>query len=153
MQGVPFHKLLWKIPTAIFFTDASGISMGSYHFSSGLTWNYSFPPDILKHTTINHMEFFMFIVQLLLMEYTNTLNSQHILIWMDNQTAILWLRKQPYSDPFANWLFKILGIILLRNEFSIQGNYLSGNLNFIADMFQASRTTNVGCTICWLYQL
>jgi len=53
MRGVPFHKLLWKMPTTIFFMDASGIRMGSYHFNSGLTWNYIFPSNILEHITIN----------------------------------------------------------------------------------------------------
>jgi len=48
------------------------------------------------------MEFFTFIVQLLLMEYTDTLVGQHILIWMDNQTAVSWLWKQSHSDEFAD---------------------------------------------------
>ena len=52
--------------------------------------------------------------------------------------AISWLRKQPRSDYFAAWLYHVMGAILLRNDFSIWGNHLSGNLNFIADTVSRS---------------
>ena len=84
MAGVPFEKLLSKIPTTIFFVDASGLGIDSYNFNSGLIWNYTFSLDILKFTSINHMKFFTFIVQLLLIEMSDTLDRQYILIWIDN---------------------------------------------------------------------
>ena len=88
MNGVPFTKLLWKIPILIFFMDTSGIGIGSYHLNSSLTWNYVFLLNILIFTTINHLEFFIFIIQLLLLKYYSMLDGEHILIWMDNQTVV-----------------------------------------------------------------
>ena len=58
---------------------------------------------------------------------------KNLLIWIDNSSAISWLKKQPHSDIFADWLFRILGLILIRNNFSLWGQHLAGNLNFIAD--------------------
>ena len=122
------------MPTSIFFTDALGIGIGSYHLNSSLIWNYAFPINLLLFTTINHLEFFIFIIQLLLLEYYNAIKGEHILIWINNQTANSWLRKQLRSDIFTNWLFTILESLLLQVNFSIWGSYLSSNLNFIADI-------------------
>ena len=44
---------------------------------------------ILEFTSINYLEFFIFITQLLYIELINQLASYHMLIWMDNMIAIL----------------------------------------------------------------
>jgi len=48
-------------------------------------------------------------------------------------SAVSWLKRQPCSDAFANWLFRYLGIILTRTNFSLWEQHLDGNLNFVAD--------------------
>ena len=50
-----------------------------------------FPPGILDYTIINYLEFFIFIIQLLALEFYNVLKDEDILIWIDNMTAVAWL--------------------------------------------------------------
>ena len=101
------------------FTDASGIGMGSYHLNSGLTWNFVFPPDIQSFATMNHLELFTFIVQLLILEHYDALDGKNMLMWMDNQTTVTWFRKYPRSNMFVDSLCAILGSLLLNVNFSI----------------------------------
>ena len=55
--------------------------------------------------------------------------------------AITWTNKAPRSDAFADFLFRILGIILLRNFFTFWGYHLAGEENFLADFL--SRTAHL----------
>ena len=100
-EGVPLEKLLLRLPSATHFTDASGKGMGGYHMETGCVWNYPFPSGILEKTTINHLEFFAIIVDLLLEAYHNHINGNRVLIWIDNQSAVCWLKRKPRSDYFT----------------------------------------------------
>ena len=92
MKGIPINKLILRLPNKIHFTDASGKIIGRYNFQTGMTWNYIFPAEILAHMTINHLEFLVGLIELLLAKVFYT-PIDHILLWIDNSTAILWLRK------------------------------------------------------------
>ena len=70
---MPIEKLLLRMPTQIHFTDALGRAIGAYNFLSGRTWNFDLLLDILKFTTINHLEFLTGLVQLLLGEFNDSL--------------------------------------------------------------------------------
>ena len=108
MKGAPISHLILRMPTMIKFTDTSGKGMGSYDLLLGIVWNYKFPIDILNHTTINYLEFFTVIVDLLLAEMMNSLDRHHLLSWIDNSTSVSWGRKQPRLDKFAFWMHRIL---------------------------------------------
>ena len=92
-EGVPLEKLLLRLPSDTHFTDTSSKGMGGYHMETSYIWNYPFPSGILEKTTINHLEFFAIIVDLLLTAYHNHINSHHILIWIDNQSSVFWLKR------------------------------------------------------------
>ena len=138
MEGVPIAKLLLCLPTSTYFTDASGLGIGGYFLQNGQTWNFKFPPDILAFMTINHLKFLAIIVQLLLAEWYYELNGEHVLIWINNSTAICWLKKLLRSDKFALWLHRVLGSILLHNPFSLWGQHLPRDLNFVTDALSHS---------------
>jgi len=61
--------------------------MGGYNFQMDQTWNYILLADILKHTSINHLEFLAGLIKLLLAE-SYCRPADHILLWIDNSTAI-----------------------------------------------------------------
>jgi len=68
----------------IFFTDALGHGIGGYNLTTGRTWNLQLLAEILQFTTINHLEFLAFLVQLLVAEFNGILEGEHVLDWMDN---------------------------------------------------------------------
>jgi len=76
------------MPTQVHITDASGMAIGAYNLFSGWTWNFTLPMNILLFTTINHLEFLIVIVQILLAEIEYSLTDKHILLWIDNMTVV-----------------------------------------------------------------
>ena len=79
MKGILISKLILCLPNKFHFTDASRRAMGGFNMNSGQTWNYLFPTDILKFTSINYLEFLAVIVELLLVEYLVE-ESDHLLL-------------------------------------------------------------------------
>jgi len=74
------------------FTDTSGFGISRYHMKLGLTWNMGLPKDILTRTSINYLKFLAFIVYLLVLEFFDYNNREYILFWLDNLTAVCWLK-------------------------------------------------------------
>ena len=67
------------------------------------------------------------------MEFEGTLDGQNVLLWIDNSAVVSWLKRSSRSDDFAFWMFRVLGGVLLRNDFSLWGQNLAGDLIFFAD--------------------
>ena len=82
--------------------DTSKYGLGRCNLGTGRTWNYKLFKGIINFTTINHLEFLAFLVQILLGQYDKDLDNKHILGWLDNMTAIYWLKQQPRLDAFTN---------------------------------------------------
>jgi len=76
------------MPFWTLFTDASGSGIGGFNLITRQAWSYILPLDILNYTTINHLEFFVVIVQILLIKCEEDLTTEYILIWIDNMTAV-----------------------------------------------------------------
>ena len=75
----------------------------------------------------NNLKFLGVLLQLLIIEFENTLDSEHVLLWIDNSSNISWIRKQARSDNFAFWMHRFLDAILLRDYFNYGTNILQGN--------------------------
>jgi len=76
------------MPSLTLFTDVSGLGMGGFNLETSRSWNFLFPIDILKFTTINYLKFLAVITQLLILEAENNLTIEHILIWIENMMAV-----------------------------------------------------------------
>lgn len=107
--------------------------MGGVILSNQLVWKLLFPKGILSFTTTNYLKFLAMITHLLFIEHWHLLDNEHLLIWIDNICAITWTRQSPRSDDFADFLFRMLGMILMRNNFTMWGCYLLGEENCLAD--------------------
>ena len=79
IEGTSILNLVWRLPSLIHFTDASGYGISGYSLFLGQTWNFSLPSGILEVTTINHLEFLAFLVHFLLLEFENKLYLEYIL--------------------------------------------------------------------------
>lgn len=126
-------KLISGMPTTIFFTDTSSQGLGGYSLYNIRSQNFVLINRIFNYTTINHLEFFALLLQLLLSESKNLLDNECILAWLDNTVVVSQIKKQTRSDKFANQLFQIFRLILLYNNFSLWGYHLIRDLNFVAD--------------------
>ena len=60
--------------------------------------------------------------------------SPHLLAWIDNSSAVSWMRKAPSSDGFADFLFEAYCEIMLTADFTLWGAHLAREKNFIADI-------------------
>ena len=133
-RGTPISRLILRKPSLTIFTDASKRGMGGYCNETGIGWRYEFPEGVLKHTTINHMEFLAMIVFLMIIVEECGETNPHILAWIDNASAVSWVRRVPRSDEFAAFLFEVYCTILLRAKFSLWGAHLAGAKNVVADV-------------------
>ena len=98
IEGLPISKLLIHMPTQVHFTDTSSIAIGVNNLFSSQTWNLILPTNILLFTTINHLEFLIVIVQILLAEMECSLTDEYILLQVNSMAVVCWLKKLPYSD-------------------------------------------------------
>ena len=133
-KGTRIERLVIREPTMVMFTDAAKYGMGGYHNESGVGWQFAFPARILEHTTINHLEFLAAVVGLIIMKLEDDGGSPHLLAWIDNSSAVSWMRKALSSDGFADFLFEAYCEIMLTADFTLWGAHLAGEKNFIADI-------------------
>ena len=73
VESTSILKLIWRLLLSISFTDVSGMGLGGYFLFSWQSLNFKLPEGILNCTTINHLEFLAFIVELLLLKFENKL--------------------------------------------------------------------------------
>ena len=59
--------------------------------------------------------------------------EEYLLNQLDNNTTVIWIKKQLWSDIITSQMFQILRLILLQNDFLLQDSHISSSLNFVAD--------------------
>ena len=69
IESIPLAQLLCHMSSSVIFANASREGLGSYNLFIGVSWNMAISVRILDHTSINHLEFFTFLIQLLYIKY------------------------------------------------------------------------------------
>jgi len=62
IEGTSITKIILRMPTLIFFTDALGAALGGFNLNTCCTWNFDLLPNILDYRIINYLEFLALLV-------------------------------------------------------------------------------------------
>lgn len=61
-------------------------------------------------------------------------SAHHILACIANSCAVIGMKKEPSSDGFAHFLFKICCDMVMTEDFTLWGAHMAGEKNFFADI-------------------
>ena len=136
-QGISMNNIVYRKPTHLYRSDASGQGMGGYSILSGLAWRYSLPSDILDFITLNTLEFLGCLITLWIDIINGSTPPQSCLLSQtDSTSADGWLYKSNFDAdrcPIHLVVARHLATLTIEAEVCLYSQWFPGSQNTVSD--------------------
>jgi hypothetical protein len=136
-RGVSMNNIVFRKPTHLYRSDASGKGLGGYSILSGAAWRFPLPPGILDSITLNTLEFIGCVVTLWIDIIAGRTPPQSCLLSQtDSTSADGWLHKSNFTDdtcPIQLLVARHLATLVIEADTCLYSQWFAGEDNIVSD--------------------